>query len=339
MSKNLSPGFALPLAIVAVGLLALGLVMAVPTSDLLAREVRHARARLALERTATIAETRIGYLLLTEPVGLRGLSVGGVKLAVDGSLIAGRGERERGEIVLDGRPYRLSLDAQTQLIVRVQEKAGLLNLVDARPEAVRRVMQACGWPRDEAAAAAQTVSAAQSWFAAADESAFDEVSQRLSTAFRASLNGDQQRRLDTATSVLPAGTGLHLPTAPRPVVLALFGNNHGVAEAYLASREGQNNTTTMAINISQTEYSLLPGTVKRGSMTGKMRVTIAIEQSQLTIGLPLYFYQSDMEVDLDFPDRSFAAKDPIVNAGRYAQCTEPLGEVVEPLPGPWRAGR
>lgn len=336
-------GFALPLAAVAVALLSLGLAMALPPSDQLAREVRHARARLALERAAMSAETRVSYLLLTEPVGWRGLNVGGVRLAADGSLISASEGGARGEIVLDGRPYELRLDSATQVIVRVQEKAGLINMEDADRSVLANLLHVCGMPRSDAAALSALLPAERANMRAGmdDRTALAKLGSgdQSRDALLRLVSGDRRAKLDSAITVMPAGTGLHLPTAPETVVMALFGSNAAQAQAFLDSREGTINAIKMNAINNQNGNNVLSATVKRALMTGRMRLSIEIKHSQLTIGLPMYFYQSDMEVDLDHPDQSFVAKGPIVYAGRHAQCAEPVGAVVKPLPGYWPSRR
>lgn len=335
MSAPLSRGFALPLAAIAVALIALGLVMTLPTSDLLAREVRHARSRLTLERAAITAETRLGYLLLTEPVGRRGLSIGGVRLAADGNLVASSAIGQRSELVLDGRPYRMWLDDRTTLIVRVQEKSGLINLEDAGAGVLANLWRVCGLPGEEGRMLSERLLAARPRLARPTESrGAVPVGQTLDVLSQL-VSGDRRARLNAAISAIPAGTGLHLPTAPAAVVMALFGGNSAQAKAFLDAREGKSNAIKMTALNNQNGYNALPYEVKRENMTGQMRVTFEIDHSKLTIGLPMYFYQSDMEVDMDIPYRSFMAKGPIVHAGRHAQCSEPVGAVIQPLPGSW----
>lgn len=329
----------MPLAAVAVALIALGLVMTLPTSDLLAREVRHARARLALERVAITAEARVGYLLLTEPVGRRGLSIGGVRLAADGQVIAGTAGQQRSELVLDGRPYRMALDDQTQLLVRIQEKSGLLNLEDAGPATLANLLRVCGLPQDQAAAVSSALVASRYGPAVSTSGMGIVRSDQAQGILNRLVSGDRRTRLDAAISAMPPGTGLHLPTAPSAVVLALFDGNAARAKAFIEARDGQYNTAKMNAINSQNDYNVLSETIKRDLMTGRMRVIFEVEHSKLTIGLPMYFYQSDMDVDLDDPFKSFMAKAPIVHAGRHAQCSEPVGAVVQPFPGDWRPRR
>ena len=76
VTENSNDGFAAPMAALAVALLALGLVMSLPASDRLGREVRQARAQLDVERVAVTAQSQVAFLLLTEPVGRNGLEFG-----------------------------------------------------------------------------------------------------------------------------------------------------------------------------------------------------------------------------------------------------------------------
>ena len=330
-----SRGFALPLAIVAVALLALGLAMAIPSSDQLALEVRQARARLDLERAALAAETRIAHILLTEPVGSRGVTVGGARLAADGNMVSASVQQPQ-EVVFDGRPYGFQLDEATQVIVRIQERSGLINLNDADSRLLASLAKVCSLSGDEERKLADGQELvgrrAGRSSAAAGNPRIEEPVGRLAQL----VSGDRGIKLDAAISAGPAGTGMHLPTAPAAVVLALFGGDVGRAKAFMDQRNGSYNTTKMNVLYNQNEYKALPDIMKRRAMTGQFRVVVEILHSKLTVGLPVYFYQSGMDVDVGRPHESFMAKGPIVYAGRYAQCFEHPGEVVEPLPAAWQ---
>lgn len=341
MKSSVQHGFALPLAALAVALLSLGLVMSVPSSDQLARELRQARARLTLERAAITAETRIAFLLLTEPTGLRGITVGGVRLAGDGSLISATPGQRPEEIVFDGRPYSFRLDASTEVIVRVQEKSGLINILEGDGTSLANLLKICGESSGEADRLAAKFLATRLERSGAWEG---EVVNRTSNysflqTWSANVGGNRRRGLNAAISVLPAGTGVHLPTAPPSVILALFGGNEQRTSQYIALRNGVDISAKMAVNYNQFEYDIPTTTVTRQSMTGRLGIVVTISSSKLTIGSPLYFYESDMKADLTNLRHSFYPIGQNLHAGRPVQCYQPSEEVAQPLPGRWLAER
>lgn len=339
MKRGVQHGFALPLAALAVALLSLGLIMSAPASDQLARELRHARARLTLERAAISAETRIAFMLLTEPTGSRGIIVGGVRLAGDGSLISATLGQRPEEIVFDGRPYSFWLDASTEVTVRVQEKSGLINITEADGTSLANLLKICGKPASEAGRLAAKFLATRREHSLAVEVKNRTTNSSFLQAWSANVGGDRQRRLNAAISVLPAGTGVHLPTAPPSVILALFGGNEQRTRQYIALRNGVNISAKMTQNYDQFDYKLEATTVTRKSMTGIVGIVVTVRNAKLTIGSPLYFYESGMKADLTNLQKSFYPIGQNLHAGRPVQCYQPSQEVAQPLPGGWLAER
>ena len=69
VTGNSNDGFAAPMAALAVALLALGLVMSLPASDRLGRELRQARPHLDVQWVAATSHTQDSFWPPTEPVG------------------------------------------------------------------------------------------------------------------------------------------------------------------------------------------------------------------------------------------------------------------------------
>lgn len=340
MKGAIEHGFALPLATLAVAFLSLGLVLSLPSSDELARELRHARARLTLERAAITAETRVAFLLLTEPAGLRGVHVGGVRLAGDGSLVSATEVAERQqEVVFDGRPYSFWLDSATEVIVRIQEKSGLINLTDSDDVVLANLLKIC----DESSQGAERLAADFTLVRGNQNRAGDQATKTsqldLLSKWSVIVRGDRQRRINAAVSVLPFGTGIHLPTAPPPVLLALFGRNQLQTSHFIDQRNGSQGAANMAVTYNQNDYKVPTAIVTRQAMTGSVGLVVAINQRKLTIGSPLYFYQSDMRADSTNLDHSFYPRGQILHAGRPVQCYRLSEEVAQPLPSARHAVR
>ncbi|WP_155800170.1 hypothetical protein [Porphyrobacter sp. AAP82] len=318
MTGDANHGFAAPMAALAVALLALGLVMSLPASDRLGQELRHARAQLHVERVALSAQSRVVFLMLTEPVGQNGLEFGGPRLALDGSLVSGELPSMRRTILFDGRPYKMKIDSTNEVIVRLQDEGGLINLHQASTTILSDLISACGitGPR------AQNIAAG----ILADRSRTSDFD------WRKHVRGDERRKLEAATAWRHREKpGLYLPTAPPSVLLALTGSERRTRQI-LELRERDQDISKMVLlynkngNIIQYPYRQM------GSITAHIRMSVQISHDRLTNTLPVYLYQSTLELDRDDPALSFIAKGPIVDAGYQSECFPFLEEAAQPLP-------
>ena len=160
-------------------------------------------------------EARLAYLLLTEPVGQRGLRVGGDRLDASGMLAAPMlsglrsvGGFEVQELVFDGRPYRLTSGQGRYIIeVEVQDEAGLLNLNGGDEPAIERLLGDIGVRGREAAYLAATLS---------DFVDGDDVRR---------LQGAEARHYRSAGRPEPRNVPLRSP----PVALAALGWSDGLS--------------------------------------------------------------------------------------------------------------
>lgn len=318
VTRNSNDGFAAPMAALAVALLALGLVMSLPASDRLGRELRQARAQLHVERVAITAQSRVAFLLLTEPVGRNGLEFGGPRLALDGSLISGELPAMRRTILFDGRPYTMQIDGSTQAVVRLQDEGGLINLHEASRPMLSGLMSACGITGPKAQKIVSGILAARD-----PASGFDWSNH---------VRGEERRKLEVATAWRPREKpGLYLPTAPPSVLFALTGSERSVRQI-LNSRNRSENTTKLRINYSQNEIISPSSLANRASVSDNIRMSVSINRPWLTGTLPFYIYRSTLELGHSDLTRSFIAKGPIVDAGHQSDCFPFVEEAAQPLP-------
>ena len=247
-------------------------------------------------------------------------------------------ERQQ-EVVFDGRPYSFWLDPATEVTVRIQEKSGLINLTDADDVVLANLLKIC----DESAQGAERQAADFTSVRDNENRAGDQAAKTsqidLLSKWSVIVRGDRQRRINAAVSVLPFGTGIHLPTAPPPVLLALFGRNQLQTSNFIDRRNGSQSTANMAVTYNQNDYKFPISTVTRSAMTGNVGIVVSIKQPKLTIGSPLYFYQSDMRSDSTNLDHSFYPRGQILHAGRPVQCYRLSEEVAQPLPSARHAVR
>ena len=330
MNSKLSQGFAVPFAALAIALLALGLVLSLPVNEQLTRELRHAKTRVELERAAMSAESRVAFLLLTQPIGIYGPEIGGVRLAADGTVKSGRTGSTIERMILDGRPYRFQFDKSTEVIVRAQEESGLMHFENTSSELIARLLRACGVPQTESRPLALQMMRAEQ--TAAKGRPMQRQDMASNGGWRSFLKGDLQRRLNTTISGVSSTTGMHEATAPRAVLMALHKGNQRKADEIFGARGKQIKTTEMAINYYQfaSSDSELPQFNK--IMTGNIRLSVEIRRTSLTMNLPFYYYQSSMQMDRDNPLNAFNAESPIFNAGNAPKCYQPLEEFVGELP-------
>lgn len=131
-------GFAAPLVIAAVALIALSVLLAAQVaSDQRGRLVRSSEDA-AREIAGASAVARAAFLLLTEPMGARGPVIGGDRTAVrEGAENNAAGAPPI--FALDSRPYR-----HAALIIEAQDAAGLVNLNSGDAPAIARLAALAG---------------------------------------------------------------------------------------------------------------------------------------------------------------------------------------------------
>lgn len=130
-------GFILPVILVLVAVIALSLSSALLALGGVQADLRQLRDGAELERVGMIAEARVTYLVITEPLGARGVRVGGRRISREEELgvirsdaaEAALGSRPERLVGLDGRYYRFAPappDGPIYLLA-LQDAAGLFN--------------------------------------------------------------------------------------------------------------------------------------------------------------------------------------------------------------------
>lgn len=257
-------GFVLPLLLVVVALLGLSLMS---VADALAQSRLRLERQIAqsrLEVSGATAEARLGFLLLTEPLGQRGIRVGGDRLDASGMLapppsaLRSAAGRQVQELIFDGRLYRLDLSKRYSVELRVQDEAGLLNLNSGDEAAVGRLLERAGMPGGRA----RSLAASLADFVDGDDLRRLHGAERA-TYRRAGMEGPrnlllrnprtasgaygwektvsarQARAIFDATTALPASQALNVNTAPVEVLEAVLGVDGRGAERIAEERENR----------------------------------------------------------------------------------------------------
>lgn len=321
-------GFALPMALLLIGLIAMGLVMAMPSSMQLSRERRQADTSLSLQRAAVTVENRIRFLLLTEPVGVRGLELGGPKLAIDGSLVPGEPEERRESLIFDGRPYLIDLGNGIAAVARVQDEAGLVNLRAASPELVANALTACGVPEFDSRQLALGLSSYRAKMKPSSQAAADSLDPRDIPGWRQVLVGDRGQAILSVISTASTPAGIAQLFSPEPVVWALNSRNSELTRQYLAERENNAYSVKLTTNISHNDYKYSQISNKRVSV----RMLVELISPELTADLPLYYYQTAFDMEITNPEDLFKPKGAFFNAGNGAKCRQFTGKNGAPFP-------
>jgi hypothetical protein len=325
MREELQEGFALPLAVLAVGLLALGLVLALPSNLQVRDEVGRAQALLGIKRIAITAESRISFLLLTEPVGNRGLEIDGPRLATDGGLISGLAERR--PLLFDGRRYVMDLGGGQQAYVRLQDEAGLIDLNRADTALVARLLMICGLPGTQANRLAGDLLRRRG------TSAGNLDSGKID-AWIDALPADRRPAVEAAISVTSIGGGHNARTSPEAVRRAMKHEFEGSSAGGGRSVTVESNITNLNIIGSHFGGNYDVSVNKRQKISNTVRIYIAFVDHQLTDHLPDYFYMTALSAVHGDPMRSFLPQRAQFNAGNGAACAESPLEAAAPFPYP-----
>lgn len=140
-------GFALPLVLGMIAVLALAMIAALSALASLRNETKESLAGIEFDRAAVTAEARVEFLMLTEPLGPKGVRIGGVRDS---------GPNDRGNtdattlLYADDRSYRWRENGDAPLDYRaaLQDEAGLVNLYQADSPMISRLMQQAGLTPD-----------------------------------------------------------------------------------------------------------------------------------------------------------------------------------------------
>lgn len=138
-------GFALPAVLAVTGVVTLIFLVAITALSNLNAEARSARARVAFLQRALTAEARVSFIAQTEPFGPMGLRIGALRNVNE---IAGMTPTEssglpQADLRLDNRPYRMGVGGD-QVVVRLQDQAGMINLARLDNESLSRLMVDAG---------------------------------------------------------------------------------------------------------------------------------------------------------------------------------------------------
>lgn len=162
-------GFVLPLVLVVLAVLSLALWSAVSVFEFATRNIRDLRDDVRFEMTSSTLEARLGYLMLTEPIGPAGLRVGGERVTRDQALgVTPLTEAQMSRLLpnylyLDGRPYQSpensadSANADPGIVIRLQDRSGLINMNAQDEAAFSRMLLALDIDKNDAQGMAATL--------------------------------------------------------------------------------------------------------------------------------------------------------------------------------------
>lgn len=264
MMRSSSEGFVVPLVAVALALLSLAIWSAADVSSNLNRRLEARRDRLRFETAAATAEARIAHLFLTEPLTQRAIRVGAPRFndpVTDRAPAIARlfqpTRAPQSELTLDGRPYRLALDASESgsFWIEVQDEAGLLNLNSLEEAPIVRALELLGVAPDEARSLAAALAdftdadslrrlngAEASEYRRANRMAPRNVPLQSQNGLAdvlgwARLNPRQRTRLQEMATTAPPSQSLNLNTAPWVILRAALGLDERAAKIIVKARE------------------------------------------------------------------------------------------------------
>ena len=142
MSLRSKRGYALPLVLAVVALLAIVFASAAAAMTALAHSARAASDEAAFQKQALSAEARTLFFLSTSRFAFDGVSLGPAPPA-------GTPPRPA-DVKLDGRPYSQGEGAPPGLVLSLQDEAGLVNLDASRPDTLLRLFARLGLTAVEA---------------------------------------------------------------------------------------------------------------------------------------------------------------------------------------------
>lgn len=231
-------GFALPLVLTMVTVLALTFLTCILALNSLRDETRQALASIEFERNAMTAEARFLYLIATEPLGFQGVRIGGTRLPANGQQLQ-YAEDYQVLLRIDDRPYlwRETLDqtaGATPYVISIQDEAGLANVDQLGQVALGRLFQQVGVDVDAADALALELLE----YRAQPVEPIRRLAELYKLPSAADLLTERRfRELTEITSVIPLQTMININTAPAPVLKAWFDLSDSQIELAISDRE------------------------------------------------------------------------------------------------------
>jgi type II secretory pathway component PulK len=220
-------GFALPLVLAMVAILAIALLAGLSALASLRDETRATLASADFDLTAADAEARLEYYLLTEPLGMKGIRIGGTRaISAIGSPTADpTGYNDYlTYLVADGRPYRWTPtddDTAPQFQIALQDEGGLVNLNQADVNQDSRVFQQAGLDQDSADQIATELLDYDAQ--PPPHEPIKKLAELYSLPSGRMLISDKTfRRLDGLAAAHPDTNRININTAPREVLQAWF---------------------------------------------------------------------------------------------------------------------
>lgn len=138
-------GFALPAVLAVTGVVTLIFLVAITALASLTAEANSARARMRFLQRALSAEAALSFMAATEPMRANGLSVNDLR-AFDEYRDSPPQTAPSGRAVelvrLDNRPYLMDIDGP--LVLRLQDQAGMINLMGLRGPPLTRLLERLG---------------------------------------------------------------------------------------------------------------------------------------------------------------------------------------------------
>lgn len=136
-------GFALPAVLTVAGVVTLIFLVAITALASLTAEAASARARIRFLQNALTAEANLSLLASTEPIRSSAIAVGAPRILDVFSGAEGDASSLAPAVIrLDGHPYSLNLTGQ--VVMKVQDQAGLINIAALTEEQHTRLMQNIG---------------------------------------------------------------------------------------------------------------------------------------------------------------------------------------------------
>jgi hypothetical protein len=275
-------GFALPMVLGMVTVLALIFLVCMAGLRSLQAETRATLSDVEFERTAMTAEARMAFLAVTEPFGRDGLRVGGSDAAAalgtrytPASLIT-----FTSLLNLDARPYRWreasDNDAGPYYLASVQDEAGLLNIFQADSGMVSRLLQAAGLASGDGD---QIASELIDYNA---QPAPHQPIQRLAELYslpsgRTLIADKVWRALNDFAVVHPDSRAVNMNTAPRQVLKAWFDLTDNQADQAIQDRQ-----TTPFTRPADIGVTVIDNTVNYASPGGRLRFSLTNPTTGLT---------------------------------------------------------
>lgn len=252
-------GFALPAVLAVTGVVTIIFLVAMTALYSLTSEAASARARVRFLQQAMSAEAALSYMVATEPLSARGVSVGSGRQQFDslddadeggGQIASGQAPAE---VRLDGRPYALAMNG---LIVGLRDQAGMINLAYLSSAQMSRLLARLGVDGDLAMSIGpryldyvdvddfrRSGGAERSDYAGAGESGPANRNLRRADEWLSLLGarkaiGDRSWRALRDHLVADASAiSINLNTASPAALNVLFGADAGQVEAALRMRE------------------------------------------------------------------------------------------------------